>query len=436
MGIEVQFYDFRNLIVPTTIKNQHIGRGLAVEQDVDTVDKAYILTCGERNQVLKQLGIGPLRSGLPASDFAVANGTKFQTGVSPFTHNKTKMMNYWLRPGKFTFEDFFKNKNNSGIAPDVNRADIDAGLAPVMNLDIQKIIKLQKRIPGFGKINTVKDNHGNERYHTITIGLWPEKIAKETKELEWLYQNEPNRFIATGKTFTDIEHKFIVPEGDWNKSCYEHVVSDDINREYCFQGKYYVRAKNHPEFNHGEGGFKSEARAGYVWLEEKPKEWIILNDKEALKALDPKKHGKAKTMTVWAGEVMRSGIPFYSQQALCRMPHFEQEIAYQDSMVRNYLNGEGEFRECNFLTESLVTPGGIYINKEREIVRSSTKSGQSLLIPENLTKLHELNREMIRGEIQLKHPEIDMNKFYEDLGKVIDYVDEAEKRQSGEERSL
>lgn len=435
MGTEVQFFDFRDLVVPTTIKNQHVGRALRIEQDADTIDKVLILTGKERDQVLKNLGIDLLRNGLPAADFAVANGTKFQTSVSPFTHNQIKMMNYWLRPGEFEFEDYFKNKNSSGIAPDIDRADIDAGLAPVMNLDIQKIIKLQKRIPGFGKINAVKDNHGNERYHTITIGLWPEKIAKETKELEWLYQNEPNRFLATGKTFTDIEKKFIVPKEDWNNPYYEHVVSHDVNQEYCFQGKYYVRAKNHPELNRGKGGFKSETQNGYVWLEEKPKAWIILNDTEVLKALDSKKHSKVKTMTVWSGEVMRSGIPFYSQQALRHISHSEEKIIYQDSMVRNYLNGEGKFRECNFLTESLVTPAGIYRNQE--MVNSNDKEqNQFLLVTKELKKLSQLNREMIRGAIQLKHPEININKFYQDLGKVMGYLDETEKNQSGEERSL
>ena len=435
MGTEVQFYDFRDLIVPTTNKNQHLGRGLKEEQDADTVDKAYILSCEERNLVLKNLGIA-LDKGLPSSDFAVANGTKFQTGVSPFTHSQVKMMNYWLRPGEFEFEDYFKN-NNSGIAPDIDREDIDAGLAPVMNLDLEKIMQLQKQIPGFGKINAIKDKNGKTMYHTIAIGSWPEKIAKETKELEWLYQNEPNRFLATGKTFTDIEKKFIVPEKDLNNPYYEHVVSHDVNQEYCFQGKYYVRAKNHPELNRGKGGFKSETQNGYVWLEEKPKAWIILNDTEVLKALDSKKHSEVKTMTVWAGEVMRSGIPFYSQQALRlrRSSHLEQNITYQDSMVRNYLNGEGEFRECYFLTESLVTPAGIYRNQEM-VISNDKEQNQSLLVTKELKKLSQLNREMIRGAIQLKHPEININKFYQDLGKVMGYLDETEKQQSGEERSL
>ena len=43
---------------------------------------------------------------------------------------------------------------------------------------------------------------------------------------------------------------------------------------------------------------------------------------------------------------------------------------------------------------------------------------------------------MIHGEIQLKHPEIDMDQFYQDLGKVIGYVAETEKHIDSQEKTM
>ena len=75
MGAEVEFCDFRELVVPTTIKNYHLGRFLSSQQDIDTVDSAYIFSSSERNKMMEKIGIN-LGKGLTACDFAIANGTK------------------------------------------------------------------------------------------------------------------------------------------------------------------------------------------------------------------------------------------------------------------------------------------------------------------------------------------------------------------------
>lgn len=434
MGAEVEFCDFRELVVPTTIKNYHLGRFLSSQQDIDTVDSAYIFSSSERNKMMEKIGIN-LGKGLTACDFAIANGTKCEA---------VKQMKYWVRPGfvndfRETLE-ILKN-NQGGITPDIERDDIDAGIAPVMNFDIQKILQFKQRITGFGNINAVKDDSGKVLYHMITVGCWPEKIAKASKEMEWLYNVEPTQFFPTGKTFADIDYQFIVPQNDWDKPYSEYVPSNK-NLEYLFQGKYYVRAKNHTEFNRGKGGFKNEASNGYVWIEEKPKEWVILNYKDLPKQLNAKGNGKAKTMTVWSGEIMRSGMPYYStltRQAIekTKDPYYHgKQYSYQDSMIHQYLNGEGQFRTCNFLTEALVVPTGLVKTREFIFTNTGVEKGYSILVPEKLKKLHELNREMVRGVIQLKHPEIDLDKFYHDLNRVIDFVDETQSKSDDNERTM
>lgn len=452
MGEEVSFYDFRDLIVPTRLKNEHSGiiengkSGFVTNPD--SVDKAYLFSSAERKALCCQTGFDEQDFEFPISDFAIANGTERR-----FFGGHQQSMKYWLRPGSQSIEDDIITHGGLGFwvdKVDYNDPSFNAGIVPAMNLDVQKIIQLKKKIPGFGEIKEAKDKNGKTLYHTISIGSWPEKLAPNTEELERIFYKDPESFIQTGKKFIDFDRK-LVPWKLKYVICdyyYDYRVEykpSASNLEYCFQGKFYVRTKNHRDYhvrtrNHYkepmniDSGFCLSRPYQYVWLEEKPKEWIIANYQDLPKPLNPHGTGKAEQMVVWAGEIMRSGINFSAPVSL-HQNQTEKEPTYQDSVVRAYLNGEGQFRECNFLTESLVTPI-CGIKKEKERCAPVVVANSTFLDVRSSKKLSEFNREIFPGEVLLKQSGVDKDKPYQDLDKKINYIDEIKKHQNGYERGM
>ena len=432
MGSAVVFNDLRSIIVPTQLKNCHTGKFLKIENDPDTLDQAFILSAHEQKKLLKELGITADDCQLLACDFAKANGTKCEIGVSSLNQVPGNVMKYWLRPGGYlNFEDYLKQRH--GLSADLLRHTPDAGLAPCMTIDVEKLAELSQKINGLGKIGAVRGAQGKVAYYTIQIGCWPKTIAQHSQEMERLYRIEPNRFIKTGKGFSDIEYQYVAPKFEWENPYYRYNVTDYQNMEYSFQGKYYVRAKNHTEFDH-DGGFRNREQSDYVWLEEKPLQLILskADYKIYMEALKHKGNGKAKTITVWAGEVLRSGIPFHALPSYRKGKDTDEKgKQYQDSMIRDYLNGTGQFRECNFLTEALVVPAGFYRTYEFERIVNGPRPSDHLVVENDTKKLSELNREMICREIQLKTG-IDTKKFRDDLFTVMNAIDEIQKNDNNE----
>ena len=192
-----------------------------------------------------------------------------------------------------------------------------AGLCPAMHLNLSSVISARSASRDF-KIEPFKDESGNILYHTIEFGSYPQDKARNSSELEKLYN--AHKLTPTGKTYTG----YMKEDGSFEQ-----------NQEFEYGGKKYVRVISKKCDDNSE--YKDKTKAPNdgtpMWAEVQPIKWKIKNWDELPKSINPNGNGTAKTIYVKSEEAICSGIPFYPGSG-------ETEYTmWQNSPLRAIFNG-------------------------------------------------------------------------------------------------
>lgn len=257
------------------------------------------------------------------SDYAVMNNAIVSDKRR--RHNNRLTTIYYLR----TAED---DTNNITIA---FKGDINSdsrrykwiSICPTINLDADAIVKARQNSTQF-KIEPVKDTNGKTLYHTIEFGSYPQDKAKNSDELEKLYN--AGTLTATGKVYTGM---FDSKNDDFRQ-----------NVEYLYKGKKYVRVlvKRYDEDSEfKDGTMLPPLDDKPLWAEVQPIKWKIKNYGELPKELNPDGKGTAKVISVRTEEAIISGLPFSNADAS------PESTMWQNSIPRAFLNGYDNYSEID-----------------------------------------------------------------------------------------
>ena len=304
--------DYTHFIVPAELDNSDASMKMGNESFI-TKDLVFL----DSKKDLKD--IGNEEKVASCTDYAIVNSaTQYKNGITKAGKKGTSC--YWLRSAHSENEADRVNVDGSDTSFK-NYRFVDEtylGIRPAMHLDIRKIAYAQKRLTGFGKITPVKDNKGNVIYYTIEFGEYPKTKAKNSNQLEDLF--EEHRLYATGK-------KYLGRSKNDNSDFVE-------NKEFEYRGKKYVRVQT---FSHEAGNWYADGSKisdiGCTWIKVEPITWIIRNWDELPKSINPNGNGKATYIDVVAEEIIMGGIPFYPYQ------NGENISLWQNSTIRGYLNG-------------------------------------------------------------------------------------------------
>ncbi len=252
-----------------------------------------------------------------ATDFSVANGSSIWCSDEAPTGKKGPT-SFWLRSAYSNYETYYVDEDGDRNFIYVKRSKV--GVRPALHLNLPSIISAQSASRDFGKLGVVKDTDGNVLYHTIEFGEYPNHRAKNSDELENLYQNWIGRLKETGKFYSG------------------YLADDDKpakHEEYEYRGERYVRVK----INRFEGGnFYEDGTmvpdsGTYEWFKVEPIVWEIRNWDELPRSINPSGNNSAKVLDIQTAEVIMGGIPFYPNDR-------DENISFwQNSCVRGFLNG-------------------------------------------------------------------------------------------------
>ncbi|HIT61822.1 MAG TPA: AAA family ATPase [Candidatus Caccovivens faecavium] len=256
-----------------------------------------------------------------ASDYAVMNGA-FLGGQrrSPKDRQSTW---YWLRSAYSKNHVYYVRSDGSLDTKDADRES--AGLCPALHLNLSSVISARSASSDF-KIESFKDKSGKILYYTIEFGSYPQDKAKNSGELERLFN--AHKLTPTGKTYTG----YMKEDGSFQQ-----------NQEFEYGGKKYVRVISKKYDNDSEYKDKTKAPEDGtpMWAEVQPIKWKIKNWDELPRSINPNGNGTAKTIYVKSEEGIMSGIPFYPEYG-------ETEYTmWQNSPLRAIFNGYDLQEELN-----------------------------------------------------------------------------------------
>lgn len=257
-----------------------------------------------------------------SSDYAVMNGASLTSKYSgPKEYRKP--IPQWLRSAKSWSEVYVTAYN--GTLDDRDPLYDNVGLCPALSLNLSSVIYARSDSQKF-KIESVKDKSGNIIYHTIEFGTYPQDRAKNSIELEELFNS--HQLTSTGKTYTGYMKK----DGTFQQ-----------NQEFDYDGKKYVRVISNKFDDDSENKDKTKVleKGTPMWAEVQPIKWKIKNWDELPKSLNPNGKGTAKTIYVKSEEAIMSGIPFYTKYGKI------EDIMWQNSPLRAILNGYDLYEELN-----------------------------------------------------------------------------------------
>ncbi len=192
-----------------------------------------------------------------------------------------------------------------------------AAQCPVLRLNLSSVISARSASRGF-KIEPFKDKSGKILYHTIEFGSYPQDKAKNSDELERLFN--AHKLTPTGKTYTG----YMKEDGSFEQ-----------NQEFKYGGKKYVRVISKKYDNDSEYKDKTKAPEDGtpMWAEVQPIKWKIKNWGKLPRSINPNGNGTAKTIYVKSEEGILSGIPFYPK--IGKTEH----TMWQNSPLRAFFNG-------------------------------------------------------------------------------------------------
>ncbi len=256
-----------------------------------------------------------------ASDYAVMNGAFLgETRKGPKDRQATW---HWLRSA---YSEANVNEVISDGSLDYDYAlQESAGLCPALHLNLSSVISARSASLGF-KIEPFKDKSGKILYYTIEFGSYPQDKAKESQELERLFN--AHRLTPTGKTYTG----YMNDDGSFQQ-----------NQEFEYGGKKYVRVISKKYDNDSEYKDKTKApdNGTPMWAEVQPIKWKIKNWDELPRSINPNGNGTAKTIYVKSEEGILSGIPFYPEYGNT------EHTMWQNSPLRAIFNGYDLQEELN-----------------------------------------------------------------------------------------
>ena len=306
--------ELKDFIVRTrldnTDENQKTGNSA-----FDTQDFVFFETYDEVK------GIDSDKCYVYASDYAVMNGA-FLGGERKGPKDRQSTW-YWLRSANSRSHVYYVRSDGS---LDYKHADRkSAGLCPALHLNLSSVISARSASSDF-KIESFKDKSGKILYYTIEFGSYPQDKAKNSGELERLFN--AHKLTPTGKTYTG----YMKEDGSFQQ-----------NQEFEYGGKKYVRVISKKYDNDSEYKDKTKAPEDGtpMWAEVQPIKWKIKNWDELPRSINPNGNGTAKTIYVKSEEGIMSGIPFYPEYGET------EHTMWQNSPLRAIFNGYDLQEELN-----------------------------------------------------------------------------------------
>ena len=298
--------ELKDFIVRTrldnTDENQKTGNSA-----FDTQDYVFFETYYEMK------GIDSDKRYVYASDYAVMNGA-FLGGQRKSPKDRQSTW-YWLRSA---YSELDVSHVDYAGSLSIQIADrVSAGLCPALHLNLSSVISARSASSDF-KIESFKDKSGKILYYTIEFGSYPQDKAKNSGELERLFN--AHKLTPTGKTYTGYMKK----DGSFQQ-----------NQEFEYGGKKYVRviSKKYDNDSKYKDKTKAPENGTPMWAEVQPIKWKIKNWDELPRSINPNGNGTAKTIYVKSEEGIMSGIPFN--------PEFgkTEHTMWQNSPLRAIFNG-------------------------------------------------------------------------------------------------
>lgn len=298
--------ELKDFIVRTrldnTDENQKTGNSA-----FDTQDYVFFETYDEVK------GIDSDKCYVYASDYAVMNGALL--GGQRKGPKDRQSTWYWLRSA---YSELSVNYvKNDGSLDHYSAYNKSAGLCPALHLNLSSVISARSASSDF-KTESFKDKSGKILYHTIEFGSYPQDKAKNSGELERLFN--AHKLTPTGKTYTG----YMKEDGSFQQ-----------NQEFEYGGKKYVRVISKKYDNDSEYKDKTKAPEDGtpMWAEVQPIKWKIKNWDELPRSINPNGNGTAKTIYVKSEEGIMSGIPFYPEYGET------EHTMWQNSPLRAIFNG-------------------------------------------------------------------------------------------------
>ena len=293
-----------------TDENQRTGNSA-----FDTADYVFFETYDEVK------GIDSDELYVYASDYAVMNGALLG-GLKIGPKNRQSTW-HWLRSAYIKYFVYEVTSDGSLVPYDADNKS--AGLCPALHLNLSSVISARSA-PEHFKIEPFKDKSGKILYHTIEFGSYPQDKARNSSELEKLYN--AHKLTPTGKTYTGYMNE----DGSFEQ-----------NQEFEYGGKKYVRviSKGYDNDSEYKDGTKVPEDGTPMWAEVQPIKWKIKNWDELPRSINPKGKGTAKTIYVKSEEGIMSGIPFYPY---CGKT---EHTMWQNSPLRAIFNGYDLHEELN-----------------------------------------------------------------------------------------
>ena len=298
--------ELKDLIVRTrlgnTDENQNTGNSA-----FDTQDYVFF----ETHEEVEDLS-GNERIVYP-SDYAVMNGAML--GVQTIGPKDRKAAWHWLRSAYS--ETTVDGVNYDGLLVTTYAHEKSAVLCPALHLNLSSVISARSASRDF-KIEPFKDKSGKILYYTIEFGSYPQDKARNSSELEELYN--AHKLTPTGKTYTG----HMKEDGSFEQ-----------NQEFEYGGKKYVRviSKRHDDDSKYKDKTKAPKDGTPMWAEVQPIKWKIKNWNELPRSINPNGRGIAKTIYVKSEEGIMSGIPFYPEYGKT------EQTMWQNSPIRAIFNG-------------------------------------------------------------------------------------------------